>query len=451
MRAIRSTILPLFVFGLTAAAACVVQDKDDDEGGAGGSGASPGQSGSAGTPSAGGTGGRPAAGSSGGGTATPGEKGWAAVPLIDDERDPENIAYHAGNDTVTGIYFNAIDDGFVTTNSSPQTRAGGALFRAKHKQVTAVLLDGNAHTCLAGDTNYNGIVKTSKGYVALAHSCDYFSSDDGGATFGVKTAGVPDSFGIQRAITYRETATGGLLVTDSAEVAVSNAPPNPNAIWDDTWAPDGNPSIPNPLPDDQCQRGPRSPLNPKLSQTAYVSPDAKFIAYTATFEDAPQICVSTDGGKSFYPKLLPDVPEDERPFPPAGVTFVNATTGITWYANNIYQGQGYIYRTTDAGNTWARVPLPADVAPKGLELMGASFAPDGLHGWIAGFNYSNSIALLLKTSDGGATWSADSGDLATKVSLAGGGKLRAVFALDEYHLWVGGERGMLLANDAGGQ
>jgi hypothetical protein len=450
----RAMILPLVVAGALLSA-CTVQDKDkdDDEGGSGGSGASSGQGGSGGV-GGGGPGGAGPGGSGGSGGLPKGAPGWTLVKLMNDERNPDDIVFHEGNDLVTGIFFNGLDDGYIATSGDEGTfNDGGAIFRAKQKQVTEVLFGGDdkGSTCFGGAVTYAGVQKTKSGYVAMAHACELVVSEDGGKSFGFKAVGAGKPFGIERVLAYRETATGAMLVRDTGVVSVTTSPPGPNAIWDDVWAPNGVPPTPDPVPDDQCQKGPRGLNVPALSQAVYVSPDGQFIAYPSSANDDPQICVSTDGGRSFYPKFLPGVAEDVLFAPPNGVVFASPVVGVTFYANNIYPGRGYIYRTVDKGNTWAKVELPADVANKEIELMGGFFAPDGQHGWIVGYNYENSIALLLKTSDAGATWSSASGDLAAKISEANGGKLRTGFALDANHLWVGGEYGVLMANEAGGE
>lgn len=208
--------------------------------------------------------------------------------------------------------------------------------------------------------------------------------------------------------------------------------------------------MPDPVPADECQVGPRGGV-PVQRTRVYVSPDGNFIAYVASPDFDPQVCVSSDGGKTFYPKLLPGVAADAQGSTPSGVTFANATTGIAFWASSIYPGLGYVYCTTDAGQTWAKVDLPSDVAQTSIELASAFFAPDGAHGWIVGYDYDSSTALLLRSDDGGATWKRSSGDLASKVAQAGGGKLFTGFALDADHIWVGGEYGVLAASDSGGE
>ncbi|HEU4534321.1 MAG TPA: hypothetical protein VFS00_09395, partial [Polyangiaceae bacterium] len=374
----RSKIIALFILGVLSA--CTVQDKgeddDDDDGGSGGRGGSSG-AGGAGGGATGGSGGGGTGGSGGG--AMPGAPGWTLMPLVDDERNPDNTVFHSGNDMVTGIFFASLDEGFVATTGANQTSGdGGAIFRAKQKQVTDVAIGGDGLVkCLLGDLNFIGIDKTSKGYVARAHACDIISSEDGGQTFGVKLAGVGEPFGIEHALAYRETPAGTMIIRNTGVVSVTPGPAGPNAVWDDIWAPTGVPPTPNPVPDDQCQAGPSSQFNPKISDVVYASPDGQFIAYGASPNDDPQICISTDGGKSFFPKVLPGVSEDVLFAAPTGVKFATPQVGVTWYANNIYPDATYIYRTTDGGNTWAKVDLPADIAGKDLELNGGFFAPDG--------------------------------------------------------------------------
>ena len=175
------------------------------------------------------------------------------------------------------------------------------------------------------------------------------------------------------------------------------------------------------------------------------------MAYVAATDDqVPIVCVSKNGGKDFPPSTLPGVPADATDFAPNGVVFTSSTVGITFWANNVYPGSAYVYRTTDGGTTWKAATLPA-IKAKSLDFYSAFFAPDGLNGWITGFNYDSSTALLLKTTDGGVTWVSSGGDLAAKTANSGIAKIHTGFALDANHIWVGGDYGILMANDAGGE
>ncbi len=447
MRSFRLSASLPFAMLLALPACGLFGGEDDGEGsGAGDTTSSTGEG-------AGSTGSDTTTTTTGSGAGTPGEPGWTIVPLIDDETNPDSIVYHAGNSLVTGIHFASLDQGVLVVTGDNQTFSdGGAVFGATQKEVTDVRFGGDGTgLCLLGTVDFQGIVKTSDGYVAMAHACDLISSKDGGATFGIEPVGVGEPFGIEQILAFRESGSGAMLVRDTGVVSRTTTKPGPNAIWDDSWAPRAIPPIPDPVPADQCQSGPDSQNVPAVAQATYVSQDGQFIAYTASPDYDPQICISTDGGVSFFPKILPGVAEDVLFAPPTGVVFTSATNGITWHATNIYPGAAYIYRTTDGGETWAKVELPAEVASKSLELKHAFFAPDGQHGWLVGYNYDNSIALMLKTSDGGASWKLSGGDLAAKVSDAGGGKLFTGFALDEHHIWVGGEYGIFAANAAGGE
>lgn len=432
---------------LFAMTGCGSEPSDDDDA-AGGGGNPPGQGGSG----AGDASGAGDQGGSGGGGA-PADSGWQIVPIIDDESDPENIVYHSGNTLVTGIHFASLDDGYLVSAGDNGTFTdGGAVFRAARSEVTEVLFSGDeTGTCLLGTVDFQGIVATDSGYMAMAHACDIISSKDDGESFGVERIAVGEAFGIEDVIGYRQIEGGATIVRDTGVVSVTENTPGPNAIWDDVWAPRANPPIPDPVPAEQCQDGPNSNNVPSNAQAVYVAPDAQFIAYTASPEDDPQVCISTDGGVTFFPSRLSGVAEDVLVFAPTGVLFTSATDGIVWHASDLYPGAAYIYRTTDAGETWTKVELPSSVADKSIELRQAFFAPDGQHGWIVGYNYDNSIALMIRTTDGGATWDATSGDLAAKVSEAGGGKLSTGFALDENNIWVGGEYGVFLYNANGGQ
>jgi hypothetical protein len=388
--------------------------------------------------------------SSGGGSAA---TGWTPVALLDDMSDPSNPVFRSGNDLVTGIYFASIDDGWVTTTGSNDSDGnGGAVYKAQQKQVTDLLFSGNRDgLCLDGTIDFHGIDTSPDGLVALAYACDVIASHDGGKTFGIQPALAGSMFGIENVLTMRSRASGTLMVADTGYVSTTSGAPGPSAVWTDTWAPEGVPPVPNPVPADECQAGPAS-AEPTQRTSVYVSPDGSLVAYVSTsLGDAPQICLSTDGGNSFLPKLLPGVSSDAMDYPPTGVTFASATTGITWWATSISTGTGYVYRTTDGGQTWNPVTLPSAVVSGSIELASAFFAPDGMTGFIIGYDYDASIPLLLRSEDGGATWASSGGDLAAKVTAAGGGKLFSGFALDANHIWVGGDYGVLMASDTSGQ
>jgi hypothetical protein len=379
--------------------------------------------------------------------------GWAAMPLLDDNTDPNEILYHAGNDRVTGIHYASLDEGLVVTEGAFDTsNDGGAVFGATHRAVTSIRFSGvDGGPSLLGTVDFTGVAPTSNGYIAMAYASDVIQSKDGGETFAIEKNGPADAFGIEAVLAFRQHAGGFTMVRDTGVVTTTaSAAPGATAVYEDIWAPAAVPTIPDPVPADQCQVGPVSPQVPISTASVDVSTDGQLIAYTAVDDDrGAHVCISRDGGASFFPHVL-DVPADAVDFAPTGVLFTSDDVGIAWWGISLYEGAQYIRRTTDGGDTWSDVAMPAAIASHGVELRAGFFAPDGQHGWLAGYDYDTSSALLLKTTDGGASWAVSGGDLAAKVSAAGGGKLWSGFALDADHIWVGGEHGVLMASDTGG-
>jgi photosystem II stability/assembly factor-like uncharacterized protein len=239
------------------------------------------------------------------------------------------------------------------------------------------------------------------------------------------------------------TPAGTTFVRDTGVVTVSNDAPGPSASFQDVWAPAATQPIPDPVPADECQIGPRGSGLPRTHDSVYVSADRQLIAYTANEDtQAPEICISNDGGRSFFPHRLA-VPEAAAEYTPTGVVFTGPMIGIAWFAQPT--AGTYVKRTSDGGKTWGDVALPSAVASSDLELPTGFFAPDGQHGWLAGFDHGASRAVVLATSDGGASWTTVAG-VADAVDAFHGGKLYSGFALDATHIWLGGEGGVVMHN-----
>jgi hypothetical protein len=425
--------------------------------------------GTAGTSTGGttGDGGPGTGGADGGGTAPgPGTPGWTAITLLDDMTDPSNVLSRAGVDLVSAIYFASLDDGWVATRQGDNSdvATGGAIFKAKATSLTSILFSGNRDgTCFVsagGGIDFQGFDKSPTGLVALAYGCDVIQSTDNGKTFALEKNQASDQLGIEPILAMRPIPSGGTLIASDNYFDSSPTPPGPTADWTTIWAaPPASPTTPDPLPDKDCQETPLVSV-PPVKTAVYVSPKADLLAYVAHSDDlGPIVCVSkgsvTDGGienaRNFLPRTLPGIPDDATFAAPNGVTFMSDTVGIAFWANNLYPGESYIYRTTNAGDTWKSVALPAAVAKKAIEFQSVFFAPDGLHGWIVGYNYDSSAPLVIHTADGGVTWDANQGDLTAKALAGGGlGKLYDGFALDASHIWVGGDSGILMQNSAGG-
>lgn len=98
--------------------------------------------------------------------------------------------------------------------------------------------------------------------------------------------------------------------------------------------------------------------------------------------------------------------------------------------------RGTILRSTDQARTWQPATLATPVT---ATLTGVSFAPDARHGWAVGHD-----ALILVTSDGGATWQQQWQEENLSDSLLD------VLAVDETTIFAVGAYGLFLESlDAG--
>ena len=369
-------------------------------------------------------------GSGGGGG---GGTGWKAIPLIDDGN-----VQRSGNDLVTGIYFASPDDGYVVTQGDMGSFGdGGAVFKMTGSEVKSVAFSGkDGGPSELGGVDFVGIDPTPNGLIAFAYSADVIESTDHGATFTIQKDG--NLAGIEPLLAARVTASGTTLVRETGVVSTSPSAPGPSASFTDVWAPNGAPPTPNPVPANMCQGGPLGTGAPVTRSSVYVSSDRQTIAYTSAPNMDPQICISTDGGTSFLPSILSGIPDASTDGPSKGIAFANATTAIIYAGNQSDASGTYIQRSTDAGKTWSPVALPSGIWGHAVALNGAFFAPDAQHGWIVGYDFDATHALVLSTSDAGSTW--------TSEELASDYKLYSGFALDATHVWVGGEAGTLLAH-----
>ena len=127
------------------------------------------------------------------------------------------------------------------------------------------------------------------------------------------------------------------------------------------------------------------------------------------------------------------------------ITFVNADQG--WAAGE----RGCIFHTSDGGATWERqergVPIVRPLAkgekprrdvlpeletePDRLTVSAIRFA-DPARGWAVGYYADVAESVVLRTENGGATWSTD--------HVQPGELLRSLFVLDRAHAWAAGDR-----------
>jgi photosystem II stability/assembly factor-like uncharacterized protein len=150
-----------------------------------------------------------------------------------------------------------------------------------------------------------------------------------------------------------------------------------------------------------------------------------------------------DGGGDWTPVKLP-LDKGEHPTL-WDVTFVDGAQG--WVAGE----HGCIFHTRDGGTTWERQdhgvpivrPLAKGETPRRDVLPGLETEPDRLtvsairfadaaHGWAVGYYADVAESVVLRTDDGGGTWSTE--------HVQPGEELRALFVLDREHAWAAGDR-----------
>ncbi len=139
-----------------------------------------------------------------------------------------------------------------------------------------------------------------------------------------------------------------------------------------------------------------------------------------------QIYTTSDGGDTWTPRPVGSgAPRDLYAIDPMHAWIVGDTR--------------YVERTTDGGQTWTLTDAQLPDYPL------AVFFLDENIGWTAGVkNQFNVEAVVYKTVDGGETWN--------KLPDSGMPKfLNTIFFLDEQTGWIGGEDGLILHTNDGGQ
>ena len=147
---------------------------------------------------------------------------------------------------------------------------------------------------------------------------------------------------------------------------------------------------------------------------------------------APIILATTDGGATWKAQDAGVVGSKGSLY---SVSFVDARHGWAVGASNtgVDFGNALIIATTDGGATWKAQDI-SGADGKGLLLYSVNFV-DASHGWAVGVSSSISgyAHTILATTDGGATWKAqDAG------SAASGGQLNSVYFVDAKTGWAVG-------------
>ena len=135
----------------------------------------------------------------------------------------------------------------------------------------------------------------------------------------------------------------------------------------------------------------------RLSRVLFVDDNTGYIVGGDNDDEKYLVLKTTDGGLTWQ-----DLSFGDAAYGLADVFFTDADNG--WVGGNSSTGlEPVIYRTTDGGLTWIEQALPDPLATTFATVTGIAFAPDGQTGYAC----VNSLYLqvpLLKTTDGGETW-----------------------------------------------
>ncbi len=389
----------------------------------------------------------PDSGDSGGGDAPPNSGPWTQIM----PKDGATIQAQ----TVSGFWFESqtsgvvsFADGLVEHFNAPTT-------------IDSISLDGSGKLPGPSDDAYFGFVPgTSLGLVvrnstakSLVTSGDKGKSFQYGSMYGT-VAGAPSGvtpnfpllwLGTDKSNVWHVAVTAGL----GGDVYSSPTPPGPTATLTDTWHPAGTITVPSTIPAGDCTEFIGNGVDPtQVLQVFGVATDGSAMVYSST----SAICHSTDGGKTFA-----DVSSHITPSTfvahttPIVYLFTSPLLGIGVYGSELdTAGTEYVLYTADGGNNWTVGTLPASATMKSLSLQGVFSSPSGAMYIVGG----GDGVVLYKSTDGGKTWS----DLSAKLSswataLSSNAPLRlfAGFALDDQHIWVGGDNGFIAYTATGGQ
>ena len=375
-------------------------------------------------------------GSSGNGT-------WAEVQPLDRSL--------ADSGKVTGLWFDSPANGDVSFDTGLIEH-----FSAPTK-IDEIALDG--HGKLPGpndDAFYGFLPDPTLGLVAIdASAANLVTSSDHGASFhygpmyGQASAppGIPLTFPL---LAIGEDASGVWHVADTAGgVWSSPTPPGPTATFTVTWHPEGDVTVPGTIPQGDCMMyvvNGYYALDP--GHMFAMTPDGKTMVYGG--KDA--ICRSTDGGNTFADVSANITPSSFGSHDtPWIVTFADATSGIAAFGSELSGPQSaYVLYTADAGDHWTVATLPPSAVNQ-IALIGAFTSPAGSLFLVGSSVDENAVShpLLYKSSDHGATWT----DLSARLASLSDAPMHLVtgFALDDQHIWVGGEAGFIAYSATGGE
>ena len=411
-------------------------------------------------------------GTTGGGTGTSGGGaggGWRKITPPD--------AFSANSVYVYGVHCSAADKCVVAAGNG--TSRGGGVYALGASAWGELLVDGDyedgplsAISGSLGDFQFLGFVPSRTGLVARVTSSGVIVSASGDFTVksnwtAVKTGTViGGSFGGNATLTLQSAADGDwVFVNNNGYVYSATQGPSASTSWTPQWAPTSLPPTPSDFVAQYttdktlCDWDISTTAQPYPSQSFWAAKDLSVLMHPAyglnqnSWRELnnkeneygalkPGVCISTDKGRHFYFKELPENLGVSSPGP-FGVTCLDKDTcfafnGTQFQADSYYSGNA----SQGKASTWTKASIPPGFAAStDITISALFFAPDKTHGWAVGNN--SRAPLLLRTSDGGHTWADVSGQVA---SLADSDLVNG-FALDANRIWVVGRYGFVGTTD----
>ena len=371
---------------------------------------------------------------------------WTPMPLLDQKDQGANIM-RATLDSVSAIYFESPERGYVGTYYEGGDHHGGAIFRVNDGRVATMVADGtelgDRGPDSGPDLGFNAFVPLDDGrMVAMTDQIGTVFVGGGGADVLARwTTG--DGFAARSAMPlgFFTSAKGTWWTADNrGHLYWAATSPDPHTHWTDV----------TPTP-----RGCREPSvggRDLIGQSWHplgMSHSGETLMYTME----GGICRSVDGGNSWA--TSPPILAAGSAVQPDGVLVLDDHHAVSWASTRGYAV--FMSLTSDAGSTWmpAQLPVGTNGPHAEHEIHDVAFAPSGRVGWVVGQTSGQDAKLrptLWKTTDGGTTWLdiTEASFATASVALDQAAPFRTVFALDEDHLWIGGDGGLLLHHDRGG-
>lgn len=204
--------------------------------------------------------------------------------------------------------------------------------------------------------------------------------------------------------------------------------------------------------------GETKPVTATQTRDLKVSSDSSNVVLAATNAG---LFRSTDAGKSFQLVTLPSVPGGPLPHEKYAWSVAQVSPHTWLCSSRDAKGVGGMYRSTDDGATWSRVSLGADEGKVGR--MTIATGPDGRAYVLAGDLTGRSQQDVLRSDDGGQTWSSlgvnasgkpvnpnnDNPDLNIMAGQAFYNQMISVDPNNPDNVIIGGQLGTARSNDGG--